>query len=380
MQWAMLTAGLQSGYQVELRDAGRLSLQSVKVQEIREDQRLLEAPLPGPCDFSDILSGWRPSQQEILLALAPGNQRLVVPVPALCHVALAGATGGGKSSLMRLLLSQLLYVGARVGLADPHFAPIDPESGEDWRPISSRLTMPPATSYTDISDMLLWLAKEELPKRLERRRAGLPVGQAFFLALDELPAIVAHVPEAPDAMAEILREGRKVGLYLVSAAQDWLVKTIGGSGGVRDCFRTAFYVGGDATSARVLLDVKGAVDDGSLGQGIVMLRSKATPKASLTRVPYASNNALEILLPYAVPVPTTSSLLNPLQFPFNDEVVEADKSTSEGALDVRTLRVREMLRKGMSQRQIIQELYGVSGGARYTEAAKEISVIIASLV
>ena len=93
-----------------------------------------------------------------------------------------------------------------------------------------------------------------------------------------------------------LREGRKVNLFLVGAAQDFLVKSVGGTGAVRDCYRTAFYVGGDQTSARVLLDVKGRVDDGQLGRGLAMLRSKATPTAQVVRVPLASNGTLARLL------------------------------------------------------------------------------------
>src|SRR5258708_2621281 len=129
---------------------------------------------------------------------------------------------------------------------------------------------------------------------------------------EDLPAISKNVPEAFGWMADILREGRKVDLYLITAAQDFLVKTIGGSGAVRDCFRTAIYVGGDATTARVLLDVKGNVDDGGLGKGIVMMRSSATPKAALSRVPYASNDALYDLL-----VEDQGSTYPPHTEPFN---------------------------------------------------------------
>src|SRR5260221_12116084 len=248
----------------------------VQVSEEKADPKQLSSPrereleLPGKCDFADILEVWRPTSQQILLGLAPGGGYITVPLKSLCHVALAGATGGGKSILMRLLLSQLIFVGARVILADPHFALVDAESGEDWRPIASRLYMEPSVSYPAIKDTLKWMATDELPKRLERRRAGELTGTPYFLALDELPAIVNKVPDAPDYMADLAREGRKVGLYLVSAAQDWLVKTIGGSGAVRDCFRTAIYVGGGATTARLLLDVKASVDDGGLGKGIIM--------------------------------------------------------------------------------------------------------------
>src|SRR4028118_1407334 len=107
--------------------------------------------------------------------------------------------------------------------------------------------------------MLAWIATDELPQRLERRYKGESVGAPLFLAIDELPLIVKDVPEAPKHMARLLREARKVNIFLIGAAQDFLVKTIGGSGAVRDCYRTAFYVGGDAQTARVL-DRKSVVE------------------------------------------------------------------------------------------------------------------------
>lgn len=304
-----LTSARTSGHSHKVYPDGTLEVitaQPVRVQEVQEQMAppaplALPAPddaLPGYRDFADILTSWRPDPEHILLALGPSGTRHIVPVKSLVHGALAGATGLGKSVIMRLLLAQLIYVGANVLLADPHYADIDPESGEDWRPIRQRLCQPPLVRYPDIKRMLEWLATEELPARLERRRTGQPIGVSYFLAMDELPAIVNKIPECPEYMAEILREGRKVKLYLVTAAQDFLVKTIGGSGAVRDCFRTAFYVGGDATTARVLLDVKGAVDDGGLGKGIVLLRSAATPKAALARVPYVSNESLIDLLTF----------------------------------------------------------------------------------
>jgi hypothetical protein len=148
----------------------------------------------------------------------------------------------------------------------------------------------------DLRHLLTWLATDELPRRLELRATGQRVGMPHVLAIDELPAIVAEVKDAPEHLGRILREGRKGGLLTIGAAQDFLVKTIGGTGAVRDCYRTAFYVGGDAQTARVLLDVKGAVDDGQLGRGLAYLRSRPTLTAELVRVPLASNAALDRLL------------------------------------------------------------------------------------
>ena len=70
----------------------------------------IEPQLPGLTDMAGI--GHVPTTESILLGLGLNGERITVPAKALCHVALVGATGGGKSNLMRLLLAQVLAVGA----------------------------------------------------------------------------------------------------------------------------------------------------------------------------------------------------------------------------------------------------------------------------
>lgn len=259
-----------------------------------------ELTLPGSCTFSQVLATFQPSETSLFLSYLPGEQSALASAEGLCHVALAGATGGGKSTLVRLLMAQLCFVGASVLLLNPHYTHYDVRSREDWTPFEPYLYDDPmkCRRYDVIGGYLRQVAEEMLPARLERYSRSLPIGKPFYLILDELPAIVKHVPEAPGYMADLLREGRKVGLFLVTAAQDFLVKTImkDEGGAVRDCFRTAIYVGGDATTARVLLDVRGNIDDGGLGKGVVMLRSAQVKQAQLARVPYVDNEALYQLL------------------------------------------------------------------------------------
>jgi hypothetical protein len=112
--------------------------------------------------------------------------------------------------------------------------------------------------------------------------------------IDELPAIVAEVKEAPGYIAKLLREGRKYGIFLIVASQDFLVKTTGmDGGGVRKCFRTAMYVGGDPTTAGVLLgDTGGKLPENDLGKGTIMLRCAATKHPVQAHVPYVDNESL----------------------------------------------------------------------------------------
>lgn len=250
--------------------------------------------LPGLTDLAAL--AFRPSREAILLGLAEGGQQITVPAKALCHVALVGATGGGKSNLLRLILPQLQAIGARVVLADPHFAPLDPESGDDWRPIAARLHLAPAVTAPQIADLLGYLL-DELDQRLARRRRGEPVGAPLFFAFDELPVIADTVPGSIDMLGKIVREGRKVHLLAVGASQTMLVKAIGGDSSIRDSYRTAFYVGGDLKSASALLDMRQAdIAESELHTGVAYLRSSATSSAQIVRVPLASNRAIVDLL------------------------------------------------------------------------------------
>jgi hypothetical protein len=78
--------------------------------------------LPDVTDLATIARDFRPSKDAILLALGDGGERLTAPVSALCHVALCGATGQGKSNLLRLLLPQLQAIGARMATTGARFA------------------------------------------------------------------------------------------------------------------------------------------------------------------------------------------------------------------------------------------------------------------
>ena len=338
--------------------------------------------VPSVTSFSDVLHDFTPTKDAILLALGDGGEKLTAPIGQLCHVALCGATGQGKSNLLRLLLPQLQYIGAKVVLADPHYADLDPENGDDWRAICGRLYMPPAVKPRDIDQLLSWML-EELDRRLVLRNKGQRVGAPLFLAYDELPVIVDSVKDAPERLGKILREGRKVNMLTVGASQDFLVKTIGSSTGVRDCYRTAFYVGGDRTSAAALLDMPArTIDDGPLGHGVAMLRSKATPAARLVRVPLANNASIyQLLNPGSLPGYDAGYAENTNNHPDN-QIDNHPGYVQQDAVNPRVLRVREMLQKKASFNEIVRDVWHVdtsSKGKPYQAAMDELRDVIAAI-
>jgi hypothetical protein len=256
----------------------------------------LPAPaLPAPYDFLDELSTFRPSSDSIFLG-RNSSGIITVAMSRLWHIALAGATGGGKTNILRLILAQLLKLGATCYLCDIHYAPN--KRGMDWIPIAERLAAPPVRDIQDIYATVEWLARSELQARIDREYAGEFIGDPLYLAIEELPAVMAEKPEIAPHLSKLLRQGRQYDVCLIGATQDMLVKTLGTSGGVRECFRTGYYTGGDMTTARVLLDLqKGqAIDEDGLGvQGRVYLKT-AIAAAMEVRVPLASNDAVYALL------------------------------------------------------------------------------------
>jgi hypothetical protein len=298
--------GEQALQQIEQRVRQDVGLgQEKRAMRLEEDDLPLRKPqaASGPFTLSHVLKDFTPSLESIYLARLMDGSPVIVQAKHLCHVALAGATGGGKSSLMRLIMAQLCYAGAKVLLLNPHYTRYDKEADpeEDWTPFEPYLMEDPmeCRKYETIKFYLDQVANELLPKRLEKYAHSQPLGKPYFIVLDELPAIVRHIPEVPDYLADILREGRKVGIYLITAAQDFLVKTIApqGGGAIRECYRTAFYVGGDATTAKTLLDMPAnQIPESELGKGVVMLRNAKIKQAQMVRVPYVDNQSLYRLL------------------------------------------------------------------------------------
>jgi hypothetical protein len=353
---------------------------------------LVSAGLPAALDLSAL--DCKPSLDHILLGVDELGQ-ITVSVPDMCHVALLGSTGGGKSNLLRLIIPQLQKIGASVILADPHFAPLDPENGDDWRPIADRLIHAPAVTAAAIDQELSFML-DELARRLEKRNKNEPVGAPLFFCFDELPVICDLIKDAPARLGKLLREGRKVSLLTVGASQSMLIKEIGGSSTLRDQYRTAFYVGGDRKSAAAMLDMpERDIDDGPLGKGVVLLRSKATAPARLVRVPLVSNASLyQLLCTHAAPLlAPTEPLSNQCQSGFGFAAMATPRQRSDSALtapadsgntaagsatppNAEVARVIALFRAKKSIGDIIRELHGPIAGEKYKKARARIEAIL----
>lgn len=257
-----------------------------------------EQALPPPIDAYDLLASgqWTPSPGMLLLAIGAGGALIQVAITLAWHIALAGATGGGKTNHLRLLLAQLVK-HSEVYYLSPAFAPIK-ANHEDWRQIEAHLAGPVACDAGGIQARLQW-AVEMYQYRQEQERAGDFTWQQkpIYLVIDEYIAVCKRYPEAAKDVSELLRFARQYQVFVIVASQDFLIKNIGGDSGARDCYRTALYFGGDPTTARALLDISGTLPyEQDLGkEGLLVLRTRST-QVSQARAPFMSNRALYQLL------------------------------------------------------------------------------------
>ena len=276
-------------------------------------------PLDGSLfTFSEVLAkGFVPSIHKIFVGRTLEGKDIFVPAEDLCHVALSGKTGGGKGSLMRMLMVQLCYIGAKVLLLNPHYmrwvrAKDGPKFDEDWTPfegINPRTGKPyleaPPTKSADpepIAKCLRWSVETLLAKRKAEGREGGKLFAPYFIVLDEWPDIASEIKKAPEYLGKLLRQGRKYGIFVIVASQDFQVKTLGleGEGGsVRKCFLTCYYTGGDTTTAKELLysEKPSSLPENKIGKGTDLLRCTGTKnEAALVNVPFVDNPAVYRLL------------------------------------------------------------------------------------
>ncbi|WP_267130061.1 FtsK/SpoIIIE domain-containing protein, partial [Cumulibacter manganitolerans] len=145
------------------------------------------------------------------------------------HGLLVGATGSGKSELLRLLVCRLLE---RHGPAELCFAFVDFKGGATFAPFDGLPQV--AASITNLEDDagLVERAQTALSAELARRQrvlrahgvasiVDLPSGTLprLLVCVDEFSELLAQEPQTIDVLTQIGRLGRSLGVHLLVASQ-----------------------------------------------------------------------------------------------------------------------------------------------------------------
>jgi len=292
-------------------------------------------------------------------------------LPKAVHIQLIGSTGQGKSRQATGILTQLCSRN------DPNhlqLALIDCE-GETTAPFQAL----PHVRYLADEPKEAARTLRSLVSELERRDVSRLAFPVILIFVEEFLNLRRTMPadyrdQALEDYTTLALRGRKRGMYLFSIGQTAYTEK-----SIRDAqmqFLSSMAFAIKPTAARA----SGFTNTELLNKlyaerrpGQFLLERPAGD--SILLAPYVDPRLVPGLLDgFGSTSPATST----------DEVVEADTNPgtkpTEPSLDARSLHIRDMLKQGMSQRQIIQDVWGVSSGAAYTKAAQELAKIIATFV
>jgi S-DNA-T family DNA segregation ATPase FtsK/SpoIIIE len=189
---------------------------------------------------------------------------LRLPSPDVAHVLIAGATGSGKTELMRSLVVSLARRNRQSKL---QFALIDPKS-RGFLPLGglphlvADIASDPATALNLLERLLVEM------ERRDRENVSSP---RIIIVIDELLDLLATGGKPVElALTRLAQRGREAGLHLVAGAQKPAATVLGAMLKANFPVRLVGRVG-SAEDARVAAGVAGTNAERLLGRGDFIL-------------------------------------------------------------------------------------------------------------
>jgi hypothetical protein len=190
--------------------------------------------LPRQIELPDVERG------KLLIGVTQGNRPVVTDWSR--HLMVAGMTGSGKSAFQRSVVYQALAEGFRLALVDPQTTTFP--MLENHPALIAPLALNVGSAYGVLEAVVkemerraeLYRAMPGYPETLPEynalaRERGLPTWPRLLLALEEYNDLVTALGGPDGAFARLAvnltRVGRKWGVTVMTAAQEWTVKEAG---------------------------------------------------------------------------------------------------------------------------------------------------------
>lgn len=300
---------------VNLADDIALSLAATGVR--------IEAPIPGksavgievpndhiaPVFFREVIESSPFAESRSPLSVALGRDVAGAPITAqldqMPHLLVAGATGSGKSVLINVLITSLLYRSspnvARLLLIDPKVVELSIYNG------IPHLISPVVTEPKKAAGALRWAVQEmERRYRLFAQMQVRDVSRYNEMGEEHLPYIVIIIDELADLMmvapqdveesiARLAQMARAAGLHLVVATQRPSVDVITGTIKANIPSRIAFAVSSQVDS-RTILDSAGA--EKLLGRGDMLYSPVGSAKPIRVQGAFITEKEIEKIVNY----------------------------------------------------------------------------------
>ena len=332
---------------VNLADDIALSLAATGVR--------IEAPIPGksavgievpnqeitPVLLREVIEStvYRTAKSPLTVALGRdvAGSPVIAGLDQMPHLLVAGSTGSGKSVLINVLITSLLYRTspevARLILLDPKVVELSVYNG------IPHLLSPVVTDPKKAAGALRWAVAE-----MERRYrlfadAGVRDIQRYNQnAEDRLPLIVIVIDELADLMmvapteveeciARLAQMARAAGLHLVVATQRPSVDVITGTIKANIASRIAFAVSSQVDS-RTILDAAGA--EKLLGKGDMLFHPLGASKPLRLQGAFIHEKEIEAVVSYLVEQYREDKATEPLEFAAADTAKDSPIEETDG--------------------------------------------------
>lgn len=369
------------------------------------DGQTMTAAASTPPTFWQLYQGGQLPNKGFLMGynLDEDGQEVTADWKELYSSLVGGKSGAGKSTLIRSILAQSALQGGRFVVVDPHYQSGDESLGASLTPLRSLMLCDVASDERQIVDALNYVGAIG-----QRRLAGQDKSRwPLILVVDETTALFQRSNVAgalTNVLGQISQETRKVGVYAMCIGQNFDGRIMDTT--IRNSFVSMISMRARRDVARVQ---SGSTEFGKMAETLMIGQAVwMAPSGEMHRlsVPNCTAADLELVArsfdgpnvqangrtflpevggtsqPTSQPTSqATSQAPTNIVWEVGSEVgSEVPCEVGTRGLDARAERVRGMVVQGLSQNEIIKEVWGCSAGKAYQEASAEYRSILAELV
>lgn len=375
------------------------------IEKDGEVTQTLDEPQTQVADFWSLYNaGQLPSNGFLMGFNMDDGQPVVANWLQLYSALVGGASGSGKSTMIRNILAQSALQGGRFVVLDKHFGSGGESLGESLMPLRSHLVGDVAATEQQMVDALKYVYTVG-----EQRKSGQDKDRTpLILIVDETTALLQRsniAQELTKVLGEIAQETRKVSVYAMCIGQNFHGKIMDTT--VRNSFVSMITCRTRRDVARTMSgnnDFAVMAEQLRRGQAVWMNPDGDMVRLAVPNTTQAHIEALARVIDAQVVEPLKESLnqsRQPAQIVQADSAITAepisdgdeDVSATDSAiepvsadllLDARKVDlVRRLIKAGTSRKDILSEVWkvdGKKGGPNFRKAAHELDEIVRALV
>lgn len=373
-RWLFDHASRDQMVKLHQRTMGGIELLEDGHADSDRDQPALELSTPtgsvlAAPPFSQLITTWRPAIDRMLLAYGASGP-IYGGIDSLLSTGIIGRQNVGKTTLLRFVYVQCLMIGVQVIVWDLHDDVVS--------------DLPGALAHTKVSEIAESAGRvvAELDRRIDANdRASAPT----LVLADEFNQLARACPETIDVVGRIAMEGRKYKMFCMLSAKG-LPSSLFGGATVRDAFSSRFAFHTTPAMARMAgfeKEIAATVD--RLTPGQALFDGPVDPQ--IIAVPNTTPDDVRRVLALQPHFSASNSPSTPSgsgNGRGHGSGLEGEvEAGMEGGTEVdndKRARVRALLADKTPTSKVIEQVWGVTGGSGYRNAASELSEIVASLV